>query len=250
MSREFKVHTEGMEPLLLPCASCVSGKKQHRVLARVTEDGSEGDSNHSFDWHCKFDLVQCGGCLRVSYRIVTSDSEDYDYDDDNKMSYNEHETLYPPRVEGRQSLGSDVWFLPPQIRAVYDEVLTATANQLPVLAGIGLRALVEAVCKEKQAAGVTLDQRIRWLEDNKILTPSGAKILHHIRNLGNGAAHEIKPHSKEELQLALEVVEHLFKDVYVLPTKARQIFEGKRTLLPFPIDVSQHLPPPDATPDT
>ena len=92
--------------------------------------------------------------------------------------------------------------------------------QAPVLAAIGLRALLEAVCKEKKARDGDLFKKIDSLVEKKILTPAGAMILHRIRTLGNEAAHEVKPHTEGQLALAMDIVEHLLMDVYILPKKA------------------------------
>lgn len=54
---------------------------------------------------------------------------------------------------------------------------------------------------------------------------SGAAILHKIRSLGNAAAHEVKPHSNKQLALAMDIIEHLLKDVYILPKQVETEFE-------------------------
>jgi len=58
----------------------------------------------------------------------------------------------------------------------------------------------------------------------QILTPAGSTILHKIRTLGNEAAHEVKPHSEKQLGLAMDVVEHVLTDVYILPNKVETEF--------------------------
>jgi hypothetical protein len=39
--------------------------------------------------------------------------------------------------------------------------------------------------------------------------------------MGNQAAHKVKAHSQNELNLAFDVVEHLLKTVYLLPEQAK-----------------------------
>jgi len=86
-----------------------------------------------------------------------------------------------------------------------------------VLAGVGLRALVETVCKEKKALGKELYAKINDLAAKQMLTLSGADILHKVRTLGNDAAHDAKPRTPRQLSRAMSVVEHMLKDVYILP---------------------------------
>ena len=103
--------------------------------------------------------------------------------------------------------------------------LQALSSDSTVLAGVGLRALVETVCVEKSAAGPNLLAKIDDLVTKNILTPAAAAILHKIRNLGNSAAHEIKPHSEKQLGLAMDVIEHLLTDVYILPKQIEAEFK-------------------------
>ena len=62
-----------------------------------------------------------------------------------------------------------------------------------------------------------------WLK--KILTPVGADALHKLRTLGNKAAHEVEPHSIEQLNIAINVVEDLLRHVYILPKQVQLAFE-------------------------
>lgn len=209
----------------LPCIKC-TGKTAHRVLTSVDVRGDEGDRNHSFSWSTDNQVVQCLGCKTVSFRKASSNSEDcYPINDDGDWECDVDETLYPSRLEGIKGLGDDTYYLPTNIRRIYEETLTALSNQSPVLTGIGLRALLETVCKEKSATGRDLLKKIDSLASIGILTPAGAAILHKIRTLGNAAAHEVKPHSAKQLGLAMDIVEHLLKDVYILPKQVESEFD-------------------------
>lgn len=223
MSSTVKYHinkTQGEEHLL-PCIKC-TGKTAHKVLTSVDEN----DGDYQVSWSTDNQIIQCLGCKTVSFRKASSNSWDYsDIDHDGNYGYNVYETLYPSRIEGAKGLGDETRYLPSNIRRIYDETLMALSNQAPVLAGIGLRALLETVCKEKNATGHDLLKKIDSLVSTGILTPASAAILHKIRTLGNAAAHEVKPHSGTQLGLAMDIVEHLLKDVYILPKKVASEFE-------------------------
>ncbi len=205
------------------CTTC-SGKTAHVFLVAVDVHGTEGDSSFSFDWHNAHQLIQCMGCKSISYRIVSTNSEDYSHEESGEVVYGETEKLYPPRVAGVKRLGDEAIFLPQKVRQIYEETLLALSVNAPVLAAIGLRALIETVCKEKEADGGDLFKKIDSLVEKRVLTPVGASILHKIRTLGNAAAHEVKPHSERQLSLALDIVEHLLKDVFILPKLAEAEF--------------------------
>jgi hypothetical protein len=91
------------------------------------------------------------------------------------------------------------------------------SNNQPVLAGIGIRALVEAVCAEEKANGRTLEKRIDDLAAKNVLTVTAAATLHRTRVFGNAAAHEVAPPNDEQLEAAMEVAEQLLMNIYILP---------------------------------
>lgn len=224
---KYEINKTQGEEHLLPCIKC-AGKTTHKVLASVDVRGNEGNSNYSFSWSTDNQVVQCLGCKTVSFRKASSNSEDYyPISNEGDFEYSVDETLYPSRIEGIKGLGDETHYLPSNVRRIYDETLIALSNQSPVMAGIGLRALVETVCKEKNATGHDLLNRIDSLVSAGILTPASAAILHKIRTLGNAAAHEVKPHSDKQLGLAMDIVEHLLKDIYILPKQVETEFEDE-----------------------
>ncbi|MDO9108921.1 MAG: DUF4145 domain-containing protein [Coriobacteriia bacterium] len=166
-------------------------------------------------------IVECNGCKTVSFRHLHVNSEDISISRQGDLEHDITEQLYPRRAVGRRSLG-DVYLLPASVRRIYQETQQALVNDSPVLVGIGIRAIVETVCKDLNAEGKDLEKRIDDLVGKQLLTPSGAAVLHQLRILGNKAAHEVKPHDLEQLLLAMDVVEHLLQGAYVFPAKAAQ----------------------------
>lgn len=215
-------NTQGQEHVL-PCIKC-AGKTAHKVMASFDERGTENDHEHSFSWDVHHQIVQCLGCKTISFRKATTNSEDYTQVDHDKWDYCVVEELYPSRIEGRKGMDDKIHYLPANVMQIYNETLLALANQAPILAGIGLRALLETVCKEKKATGSNLLEKIDNLVTAKILTPMSATILHKIRTLGNSAIHEVKPHSEKQLGLAMDIIEHMLNDVYILPKQAESEF--------------------------
>lgn len=209
--------------LELPCIKC-SGKTTHKVLVSVDVRGEETDGDWSLQWCDDYQIVECGGCKSKSFRNVSSNSEDYYQISETEWEHDELELLYPSRIEGRKTLESEEHYLPIKVRGIYKETLGALNNNSPVLAGIGLRALIETICKEKNAEGSNLYKKIDDLVVKQILTPAGSSILHKIRTLGNDAAHEVKPHSEKQLGLAMDVVEHVLNDIYIISTKVESEF--------------------------
>ena len=193
------------------------------MLASVDERGE--DPVHPITWWVDYQIVQCQGCHTVSFRKASAHSEALVQLDSGEWEADVAESLYPARIEGRKGLGDEIYYLPKTVQALYEETHRAFANNSPVLVGIGLRALIENVCRDRQAAGTNLWEKIDWLQRQQMLTPAGTTILHKIRALGNKAAHEAAPHTEYQLSLAFNVVDHLLREVYILPTQIQEEFK-------------------------
>jgi len=215
--------TKGNEIRTL-CLQC-DKKTYHVILKSVDEHGREKYTDWNFNWDTHFQIIQCQGCKTVSFRKASLNSEEMVQVGENELEPEIHEQLFPPRLEGRKGIAKNVLRIPKSVRCIYKETNTALMADLPVLTGIGIRAIVETVCKEKEAEGNNLLKKIDSLVNKKLLTPAGAEILHNLRVLGNKSAHEVKPHSVEQLSVAMDVIDHLLMDVYILPFKVKKAFK-------------------------
>lgn len=219
----------------LPCRTC-NKVTCHKALTEVnsTDESPDGDIRV---WDHYY-VVQCGGCKSLSFCRESTCSEDWNYNEDT----GERELIptvkvYPSCIAGRPLMqGSFV--VPHGVHRIYKETHTALCEQQMVLAGIGIRAIVEAVCNEKKAAGSNLEKRIDSLVPMGLITPEGAKILHSLRFMGNSAAHEVTAHNQEELNIAFDVVEHLLNTVYVLPHSASRLPKKSVLVPPTPPTLS------------
>ncbi|MFA5777888.1 MAG: DUF4145 domain-containing protein [Candidatus Paceibacterota bacterium] len=169
-----------------------------------------------------YEIIRCSGCDSISFRIGSSNSDDVDQDPDGNLIHPETVEIYPSRLMGRTAL-EEVYSLPDKVRSMYQETHAALCTKLKILAGIGIRALIEAVCSEEKAKGRTLEKRIDDLVIKEILTKRNADILHKTRLLGNKAVHEIKAPSDIELDVAFDIVENLLETVYIIPKKAERL---------------------------
>jgi hypothetical protein len=213
------------EEYWLPCDQCRNSTK-HKVLQSVDITGEETWRHEFLHWWADhYQIVQCQGCEVISFRKSHEDSENMGETDEGEELIQQVE-IYPSRVAGRHQL-SDARLIPFKVARIYRETHSALCNKMPILAGIGIRALVEAVCKEKSATGKNLEDKIDGLVGMGVLTKDGAEILHSLRILGNTAAHEVIPHSDEQLATAMNVVEHLLNGVYILPAVASSLPKRK-----------------------
>ncbi|MBK6779912.1 MAG: DUF4145 domain-containing protein [Gemmatimonadetes bacterium] len=206
------------KPIKVTCAAC-NQRTLHTILFAV-DISEEDDSVHT---EHNYQTLECRGCEKVSFRTNWISSED-EYPDDDGVHFvpYDHETLYPSRIAGAAPL-ADAYLLPPALNRIYEETHAALSANLPILAGIGIRAIVESLCTDRQARGPNLAVRIDALVTQGVMTTAGATILHSLRHMGNTAAHEVMPHKPEDLLTAMRVVEHALQGVYILPRHAERL---------------------------
>jgi hypothetical protein len=178
--------------------------------------------NVTIGFYEKYEVFQCNACNNYIIRHRHWDDEDRQMAwDPNTGELDDYWTdhFYPEVNRIVQSAD----LLPEQVCGIYKETLKCESQQQSILWGMGIRAIIEAVCLEKKAEGKDFKNKIDRLAKAGYVTPDGATILHDLRFLGNKAAHEIKAHSSEELSIALDIIDYLIYGVYVLPKKAARI---------------------------
>lgn len=222
-----------------PCRNC-SRATNHKIISNYIERGSEDYGHNTYDWRVEKQIVQCLGCEDVSFRVSSTNSEDYEHDDEGLMYNPPTIKFYPGRTAGSRI--EEHWFLPNRISQIYSEARAAVEGELLIIAGIAIRALLEAICKEVKATGKDLYKKIDDLHVKSLVTKEGVETLHKVRVLGNRAAHESEAHSQGQLILALEVVEHILVGTYIIPAKVKTVFKS------LEINTSYMLTPPPVPP--
>lgn len=217
------------------CSSCKNTTK-HKVLTSINEKGSDPwEEHYSFQWNTDYEIIQCLGCETVSFRSASINSEDEDYDGRPAVTI----LLYPKRSNETLAVKSYM-NVPFNLQRIYRETIESFNYGNLTLCGAGVRALVEGLCKENSITGgnveitrpdgttvlqrkTNLQGKINGLHESGKLTEQNANILHEHRFLGNDAVHELSLPSKEDLELALEIVENVFDTLYEIPSKGLRL---------------------------
>lgn len=205
------------DTIVIVCGEC-SRSTVHEILADVASD-DESSGGDIQVWE-SYLIVQCRGCLTLSFCKESQCSEDSDPEDDSQLLV--RRDLFPGRIAGRPPL-ADAYLLPWELQKIYAEARSALMQGLPVLTGIGIRAIVETVCNERGTTGANLLQKINSLVALNLITQQEATVLHDLRFMGNEAAHKVKAHKSDELNLAFDVVEHLLNTVYLLAEQTKRL---------------------------
>ena len=226
--------SKGQE-LLVICPEC-KRETRHIVMQSVDQTGQEEISNDFWiDWEAKYQIIQCQGCMTISFRMETSNSEDFNpYTGEPDVTIR----LYPKRTKSTLSI-KEFLNVPSNLKRIYREIIDCYNNEIFTMCAAGLRAIIEGICAEEDIASgpievekdgtkkvvrkKNLEGKIAGLREKGILTQKHCDILHQHRYLGNEALHELVQPSQEELQLAINIIEHILESIYEIPQKAAEI---------------------------
>ena len=188
----------------------------HNILSGIDYmDSEEIETGYSFDFWYGCDIVQCGGCKNIAFTKRSTNSESSEPGDEDIIQQ------FPPKKEKTQwYIKEDIYKLPPLLRNIYTESIEAISNNSMTLVGIGMRAILDTICRDKNVSGKNLEERIDNLVSKGFLTPDGAEILHGIRLIGNDAAHDAKAPKRGQINAAMKVIDHLILGIYIIPQEA------------------------------
>ena len=205
----------------LPCNSCRQHTNHKEVRSYSQTYTPEDDPDMPVDYaEGTWQIVQCAGCERVSFRELWLTSEHWATNEDpTEHRYPEVDKDQVPVKSFRQA--------PDNINRIYKESIRSFNIGNYILCAAGLRAVIEGICEEKIAKNeqmktkklYTLEKKINSLQKKKILSKEHAEILHALRFIGNEAVHELTAPPGEELKAAIEIVEHTLENLYGLSAK-------------------------------
>lgn len=208
------------------CTNC-GRETNHKILQESIKNYSDEEVSAQAIWQ----IIECNGCENVSFKEIWTNSEDIDPEDGHPI---ESIKLYPIRSEDYLPI-KNFYNVPFKVRSIYRELIDAYNNDLNILCSGGLRATIEGICNNEKILdgpveivkeGTTIIKRssdlrgkIGGLYEKGLLTKPHAETLHEHRFLGNEALHSLNQPSKEELKIAIEIVEHTLEALYELKEK-------------------------------
>ena len=155
----------------LGCSNCRK-ITNHRVLYQQNESQQK-----EYDYHARLEymLIQRLGCNEITYR-----HEFHNFETQMKNSFNVipgYETIvqnYPAYLDRYVGLNG-MYSILSIIRNIYQETLDAITYENYILSGIGLKAIIEAIVKEKKIQGSSLVAKINNLVKSGVLSKKRGK---------------------------------------------------------------------------
>ena len=216
-TNEIASGTSMQKEIVTKCGQCNRVTHQKILCSK-----KRVDDNEYMEIYDLYMMVECGGCKNISFVIRSSDPNALP----DELPYEDHN--YPAAAEDWDVQyhflrEKDQELLPSKVYFLYDEIKTTFRTQSNILAGIGLRMLVEAICLQQRIPGDNLKKKIERLHSQGMISATELPIIDKLRLIGNQSTHQIKEFSSEKLSYALDIINHILTSIYILPKINRKL---------------------------
>jgi len=190
-----------------PCVECVR-ETSHELLHALSMPPTTAAHNEG-----RFETLRCRGCGRISFRETWTSNRD-------RKPY---EVIhYPPAISRRRPEWASSSFI---MAITYDgtekffelleEIYIATQNNLPRLAIMGIRSLLEHIMIDKVTDQGTFLKNIDAFQEGGYISLIQRDALREILEAGHAVSHRGYIPNKQQLNTALDVMEGIIAAIYV-----------------------------------
>lgn len=198
------------------CNTC-GGERNHDILhsERTTWEHDE----HPISGSDTYETLKCCGCEAVKLRHTSYFSED----DDVKVFY------FPPAIFRRNPEWFSFLWLELEsedkfVEALLKEIYIALQNNLPSLATMGVRALLEKIMISRAGGDQgTFAKNIAEFEKMGHVSKLQRERLETILDVGHAAIHRAYTPKVKEVVTLLDITEHIIESVFLHEAKIEEL---------------------------
>ena len=204
------------------CNKCQNSTK-HEVLSIHKNEWDEkifddrGAIEHVIDFAEHYATLECAGCGEIQFLRSSYCSE--------MSEYGWHSISYPPRIARKKpkwmsGLRSPV---PRNIFTTLEEVYVALQNNLPTLATIGTRTVLDMVMTNKIGDAGNFKEKIDRFAEKGHIASNLVDTLTNALDAGNASAHRGYRADESTIGKIFDIVEGVIHTVYILPSHSEPI---------------------------
>lgn len=204
-----KIRNETKDLVHIYCLHCKGEIKHEFLIGLETQEITEEEN-----YYAEYDLLRCINCESITYKTDHYTSDDV-VQIPNQYGELEWDRLtrpnyYPTRDKELANTTHVINLLPDSIQDTFNEVITALNNKLEILSGLGLRTLLEQICKHF-IKDDDLGRILQKFEDEGYISTKQRYLLDDIRYIGNDAAHRAESNSIKKHKLSLSILMNLIQ---------------------------------------
>lgn len=213
------------EPEKSYCNKCV-GTRSHEVLHKEVASWNDEVAEHVHIYGSDtYEMVRCCGCDHISVRHQSVFSENVNSEGELIIDTQ----YYPPAIfRSKPRWFTEVWSvfgLFPQhlVVRLLNEIYVALQNDLPSLAAMGIRALIEHVMVEKVSDQGTFRKNLTEFRRQGYLSDIQLRSLQPLIEAGHAVMHRGYCPGEEELASLMDIIESVIEAIYFSEHRAKRI---------------------------
>lgn len=141
----YSLNTDINQKIKTFCSRC-NNTTNHSIKIDYEETYNSDDYGSCTN----FQIIKCDECDDISFRKLSSNSEEYEHNIDGDIVYLEKEEIYPERSTKRKPIDmDDLYLIPNKCRKIYKETNFSLEHKFNLLGAVGLRILTEAICLDQ-----------------------------------------------------------------------------------------------------
>lgn len=204
-----------MSSIKAHCNEC-GGDRNHEVLH--SENTSWSDDESGVDGADKYETLKCMGCEKIKLRHTSWFSEI----DEPIVNYFPA-AIFRPRPRWFSDLRRELSSSNDFVRMLLTEIYVALQNNLPSLAAMGVRSLIEKVMISKTGDKGSFVKNIAEFEKLGYVSRIQRERLEAILDAGHAAIHRaFTPNTKDVVTL-VDIAEHIVETVYLHGAKIKDL---------------------------
>lgn len=197
------------------CNNC-GGNRNHDILH--SERTTWEDEEYPISGSDTYETLKCCGCELIKLRHTSHCSEDFEP----RIYY------FPPAIFRRKpEWFSDLWLeLKVEddfVEAILKEIYVALQNNLPSLATMGVRALLEKIMVSRAGDQGTFRKNLAEFEKLGYVSKLQRERLETILDIGHAAIHRAYTPDVKEVITLLDITEHIVESVFLHQAKIEEL---------------------------
>lgn len=199
-----------------PCPNC-NALRRCDIIHRHIEYPWDGVIHYK---PFAYNIFQCKGCGSYFFGL---ERHSLLQDDDVYFQYFPGTSLVKTDERIVQSLCDDDLI---QILSLYSEIVSAINNNMPQLASLGIRTLVDRIAIDNTDSNVNFSKNLNNLHSKGLISLPQQNALRSVLDVGDGVTHRGHVPSMSDVQGALNIVEDLMKVLYLHKSMAKRIMQN------------------------
>lgn len=200
------------------CNNC-GGDRNHQLLKKHIKIWESPVENNEFSVSGgdMYYLLECMGCNQVKLLHESWFSEDCDERGEPYSKF----IYYPPSIfrpypKWLSSLNEEL-----PVTKLITEIYQAMQNNAPSLSAMGIRAVIELLMIDKVGDHGSFAKNLSECQTRGVISVAQRKVLDAALELGHATIHRKHTPTKEQLEVALDIMENLVHEKYLLEGRAK-----------------------------